>query len=465
MIHPTLLSLATRMEPFVPPDLKAGFPSWLRRNAESLNTRLKHALRDRLQIVELFAGIGGLGVGLEAALNAISILQAERVPERRAVLNARFPLAYQLDDVDRVLDFTLPVQQDQLVVAGGFPCRGASRANIHGQIGMANEQTGLWSVMAEVIRAWSPAVVITENVVSLRSRGLDVVLRDLLDAGYHVIWGRLDASDFGAPHERGRLFCIGIRGNAPVHAVTPRAHRSEWLPWASPIPPNDFKSPGKRARVAALGDSVVPICAYTVGLLAVKLLSGWRPLLTDCKRASWDALPTNGWATPEGLLALPASPFELPARVDGQRWVTFDERFENPSMHIDDCTYPPGIGRIYWWDGESDNLDVELPGSEVMPFPPEWVKEGPWPTAVACDAKNLGARGQFCRNAPGLNALVQTDTWIAEDGKYAYRLLEEHFAGRGVGPAFLEWMFGYPAGWTDVMASAASTSSATRKAA
>jgi len=451
VIHPTVTALANRVAEVLPIQERSWFPTWLARNGAHLNATVQKALGDRLQIVELFAGIGGLGSGLEAALNGVTILQAERVPERRQVLERWFPLAHKLDDVHQFLDFFVLVLLDRLVVVGGFPCRGASRANIHGTLGMANPETGLWSVMAEVVRKWRPIAVVTENVLSLRSRGLSIVLRDLVNADYDVIWGRLDASDFGAPHQRARLFCVGIRRDSSPLTITPRPHRAAWLPWASEIPANDHRAPTKKARVAALGDSVVPIVAYTVGLTAARLLGGWRPDRSILKPASLDELPTNGWIERDRVFALKDSPYQPTTRVADQRWVVFDERFQSPTTPLECCTYPPGLGRITWWDGISDNVDIELPGGEVMPVPPEWVRHGPWPTAVACDAKNLGARGQFERNAPGLNALVQTDSWIAEDGLYCPELLEQVFGGRGIGPAFLEWTLGFPPGWTTPM--------------
>ena len=488
--------MAARVLQALPHADRVWFPSWLERRAAQLNASIADAFGARLQLVELFAGIGGLGSGIERALDAVPILQAEAVAERRAVLASHFPLALQVDDVHRLLEMPAPAPADRLVVAGGFPCRGMSQANLTGARGFAHPQSGLWSVMIEVIRRWSPRAVIVENVIGLRARGLREVLPDLVSAGYATLWGVDRASDFGAPHDRARLFIVAVRPElAPVHPQ-PRSPRADWRPWAGPIPANDHHTPGGQARVAALGDAVVPIVAYTVRLTAGRLMGGWRPAVDDLQASHSDKppltgrprfpsdgprfpsdgpqslndrqlppkgghrfgndsrlttndgqLPLNGWLENGRMFALKASPFAPEARVTARRWVVVDQRFELQGRSLDSCIYPPAVGRIRWWDGVSDNVDVELPGGEVMPVPPGWVREGPWPTPTANDGRNLGSTSQYRRNAPGLNTLAQADCWIAEDGCYATALID-HFSGRGVGPGFLEWAMGFPPGWT-----------------
>ena len=351
------------------------------------------------------------------------------------------------------------------MVAGGFPCRGASRANIHGIIGMDNPQTGLWSVMAEVIRRWQPLLCIAENVVSLRSRGLSRVLRDLIDAGYDVCWGKLEASAFGAPHERARLFVVGIRRGVSPRALESLPPLSDWLPWASELPANDYRSKGKKVRVAALGDAVVPVCSYTVGKTAARLLSGWRPDVSKPARLSHP--PTNGLVTVEGAWALKSSPHVPELRIAPQRWAVQDERFMSPTRKVYDLCSPPSIGRILDGSDTGDQVDLEMPGGDFNPFPVEWVREQLWPTLVSCDAKNLGGLGQFERNAPGLNSLVQLDEWVVDESIQnlcAFGMLEgEEYGHRGIGPGFCEWLMGFPVGWTEP--AAASRSRARRKVA
>jgi len=445
-LHPVAARMVSRMAGVVDDDYIHG---WGLRMLPSLNEVLERTFGQRLQVVEMFAGIGGLGAGLEAALDAVTVMQAEFVPERRRVLAHHFPLALQLDDVHRLLGMPAPCPSERLVIAGGFPCRGMSQANLTGLTGFAHPQTGLWAVMLEVIRRWRPIAVVWENVVGLRSRGLREVLQGLHGTGYDVLWGVARASDYGAPHERARLFGVGVQRNARPSTITPRAYKPAWLPWSKEIPANDHRAAARRPRVAALGDCVVPIVGWHVGLAAASLLGGWRPE-TPGSRAPRE-IPMNGWMAEGRIWQLPSSPFVPVAQVTDQRWVVVDERYESPGTSVDLLSYPPAVGRIAWWDGESDNVDVELPGGEIMPFPPEWVREKPWPTPTANDGKNKGSSRQLTRNAPGINALCQTDCWIGGE-ECPVELLLEYFSGRGAGPGLLEWMQGFPPGWTAPMA-------------
>jgi hypothetical protein len=125
-LHPTVSALASRVQQALPEPDRAWFPAWLARRGELLSESVVRAFGERLQLVELFAGIGGFGAGLDCALDAVPVLQAEAAPERRQILSRWFPLALQVDDVHRLLELPPPCPSDQMVIAGGFPCRGMS---------------------------------------------------------------------------------------------------------------------------------------------------------------------------------------------------------------------------------------------------------------------------------------------------------------------------------------------------
>ena len=446
VLHPSVARLlarlgdqAIRVDPIY---LKA----WLLRRAPDLNAVVADSLGPRLRLVELFAGIGGLGSGLERALGAVTILQAEAEAPRRRLLARRFPLALQLPDVRDTLTLAVPDDPDQLILAGGFPCRGASKANLTGPRGMAHPRTGLWSVMADALRRWRPRALIFENVTVLRSRGLDQVLADIDAAGYDAIWGTLKASDFGAPHERARLFCVAVRRGARPILARPRPPLAAWRPWHGPIPANDPDAPEQSQRVKALGDAVVPIVAYGVGLTAGKVLAGWWP--TGGAPHSGRLPPMNGMLRAGCILALPESPFEALSPRTRDRFVTVDEAFASSTPGV--CTNrvaAPMVGRVVYAGG--DQVDVELPGGDIEPFPEDWVKPL-WPTPTSNDGRNRGSRSQWRRRSPGINVLAQADRCPREEWAVGDAIIDM-FEGQGVGPGFTEWAMGFPAGWTGGM--------------
>lgn len=91
-------------------------------------------------------------------------------------------------------------------ITGGFPCQDISNAGK--QVGIEGERSGLWKEMHRLIRDLRPDYAIMENVGALVNRGLSTVLGDLASCGYDAEWQCLRASDFGAPHQRERVFIV-----------------------------------------------------------------------------------------------------------------------------------------------------------------------------------------------------------------------------------------------------------------
>ena len=157
-----------------------------------------------MRLGSLFSGIGGLELGLEAALGCETIWQVEMDDYARQVLERGWPGADRaVRDVREAGAHNLePVD----VLCGGFPCQGLSVAG-KGK-GLEDERSSLWFEMLRIIRELRPPVVILENVPAIRTRGLDVVLGGLASVGYDAEWGVYGAADVGAPHRRQRWYCI-----------------------------------------------------------------------------------------------------------------------------------------------------------------------------------------------------------------------------------------------------------------
>ena len=74
--------------------------------------------------------------------------------------------------------------------------------------GIGGARSGLWSEMFRLTGELRPGYLVVENVPALLVRGLDVVLGDLASIGFDAEWDCLRACDFGAPHERERLWLV-----------------------------------------------------------------------------------------------------------------------------------------------------------------------------------------------------------------------------------------------------------------
>jgi DNA (cytosine-5)-methyltransferase 1 len=156
----------------------------------------------------LFAGAGG-GILGGHLLGWRTVCAVERDPYCASVLVARqndktlpaFPI---WDDV-QTFDGK-PWRGVVDVVSGGFPCQDISIAGKG--VGIQGERSGLWKHMARIIGEVRPRYVFAENSPVLRTRGLDIVLKDLAEMGYDAKWCVLGAKDVGAPHKRDRIWIL-----------------------------------------------------------------------------------------------------------------------------------------------------------------------------------------------------------------------------------------------------------------
>ncbi len=157
-----------------------------------------------MKIGSLFSGIGGLELGLEAALGGHTVWQVEQNEYCRTVLAKHWP------DADRSVIDVRKANSSNLapvdLVCGGSPCQDISLAGKGA--GLAGGRSGLWFEYLRLVRELEPRWVVIENVAALRLRGLDAVLWGLADAGYDAEWATFGAVDVGAPHRRKRLVVL-----------------------------------------------------------------------------------------------------------------------------------------------------------------------------------------------------------------------------------------------------------------
>src|SRR5690606_18615786 len=160
---------------------------------------------DVLTVGSLFAGIGGIDLGLERAGMQVR-WQVEIDDYCRRVLAKHWPEVTRYADIRDVGAHNLePVD----LIAGGFPCQDISFAGKGA--GINGERSGLWREFARVVRELRPRYVLVENSSALTFRGLGDVLADLAVLGYDAEWSVLSACALGAPHTRERLFVVAYR--------------------------------------------------------------------------------------------------------------------------------------------------------------------------------------------------------------------------------------------------------------
>jgi len=163
----------------------------------------------------LFAGIGGLDLGLERA-GFTCRWQIEIEPFCLKVLEKHWPGVKRYGDIRQLTGSELePVD----LICGGYPCQPFSQA---GKRGGETDARHLWPQMLRLVRVLRPRYVLVENVPGHLSLGFGTVLGDLAGCGYDAEWCCLRASDFGASHLRKRVFIVAHRidGRSQVRRST-----------------------------------------------------------------------------------------------------------------------------------------------------------------------------------------------------------------------------------------------------
>tara|TARA_R100000655_G_scaffold14427_1_gene32180 strand:+ start:48 stop:926 length:879 start_codon:yes stop_codon:yes gene_type:complete len=158
-------------------------------------------------VIDLFSGIGGFALGLEATGYFRTIQFVENEKWCQKILKKNFPKVPIHDDI-KTYNTYKGVEAD--VVVGGFPCQPFSVA---GKQKAIQDDRHLWPNMFRVIRQTKPIWVIGENVRNIVSISdgmvLEQVYLDLESQGYEVQSFIIPASAVNAPHQRYRTWIVG----------------------------------------------------------------------------------------------------------------------------------------------------------------------------------------------------------------------------------------------------------------
>lgn len=164
-----------------------------------------------MKAVDLFAGCGGLSLGLGRAGVCVELAidaWAPAVECYRANFDHDVRL-FDLSDVDAASDLIGPCDPDMIV--GGPPCQDFSHAGKRKEGDRAN----LTESFARIVDSVSPQCFIMENVDRAQKSNAYRDARMILkSAGFGLTEIVLNASQCGAPQNRKRFFCIGVKGAA-----------------------------------------------------------------------------------------------------------------------------------------------------------------------------------------------------------------------------------------------------------
>jgi len=178
-----------------------------------------------IKYLSLFSGIGAFEKALEnigVPYELIAYCEVDKFASKAYSLLHNTPESLNLGDITKVDESKLPENID--LITYGFPCQDISIAGK--RKGFLDEKgtktrSGLFFDALRIIEHCKPRIAIAENVKNLTRKNMETnftaVLKGLDSAGYNSYWEILNASDYGMPQNRERVFIVSIRKDVDEH--------------------------------------------------------------------------------------------------------------------------------------------------------------------------------------------------------------------------------------------------------
>lgn len=169
------------------------------------------------KIIDLFAGIGGIRLGLEQALaesghTSECVFTSEIKPHAIKVLQQNHPSDEIHGDITQISEQDIP---DFDILCAGFPCQAFSAAGK--RMGFADTRGTLFFHVERILKAKRPQGFILENVEGLVNhdggRTFATIIEHLNNLNYHIAYKILNSKNFGVPQERKRIYIVGTLHN------------------------------------------------------------------------------------------------------------------------------------------------------------------------------------------------------------------------------------------------------------
>lgn len=171
-----------------------------------------------MNVIDLFAGCGGLSTGFElAGFDVLLAIEkdewaAETYKYNHSKTNVITEDITTLHNLDNILD-SKKVTIDGVI--GGPPCQGFS---LSGNRDPKDPRNSLFMEFVRFVKHYDPQFFVMENVTGILSMKTsnkknvcDVIKQEFDEAGYNMDIFVLNAAEFGVPQNRLRVFFIGLR--------------------------------------------------------------------------------------------------------------------------------------------------------------------------------------------------------------------------------------------------------------
>ena len=178
---------------------------------------------NKITVLELFAGAGGMALGFEqAGLKTVALIENDK--DACATLSKNRPKWKVLQQDVADVDFS---QFEADIISGGFPCQSFSYAGKG--LGFEDTRGTLFFEFARAIKEVKPKIFVGENVEGLKNhdggRTLETMLNVLTSLGYHVQMKVLNSVDYTVAQKRKRIFLVGTIPGYHFEYPSPRTKK------------------------------------------------------------------------------------------------------------------------------------------------------------------------------------------------------------------------------------------------
>lgn len=179
----------------------------------------------KFKCIELFAGAGGLALGLErAGLDCIMLNEIDH--DACNTLRANRPKWNVIEDSIENIDFSNYKEKAE-VLTGGFPCQSFSYAGK--RLGFEDSRGALFNQFLRAVEEVRPLIAVGENVRGLLSHNggntISSMISSLESLGYRVVEPKvLKAVLYKVPQKRERLFIVALREDVLSEFEFPKEH-------------------------------------------------------------------------------------------------------------------------------------------------------------------------------------------------------------------------------------------------
>lgn len=178
---------------------------------------------ETVKVASFFCGCGGMDLGVQGDFVFLNnyypklpfevVYAVDNDKYAAAIYNDNFLHKCEIKDVRNIKPEKLPIHD---ILIGGFPCQSFSiSAQNPPRLGYKDERGQLFFEMVNVLRVMQPRFFIAENVKGILSankgKAFPMIVKEFENAGYFVHYKLLNASEFGVPQKRERVFIIGFK--------------------------------------------------------------------------------------------------------------------------------------------------------------------------------------------------------------------------------------------------------------